>query len=175
MVSTRSLMFKSSSPCTNILVTVPSTLITSSITFTFMFHSFFQVSGKVLALIPLFVLLQFYPVVSRNGKVHYSAGSLFLFLFFFFFFFFSLSLVPVVWPRLDDPFVFQKNFMRIIIIILINNREMLFNYTTLKPVTTEQFNKEFVKSSFGHSQRLPRSYDDYIIKSVSRYLPKSLP
>ena len=42
MVSTCSLISKSSSPCTNYLVTIPSAPITISITVTFMFHSFFS-------------------------------------------------------------------------------------------------------------------------------------
>ena len=41
-----------------------------------MFHSFFHFSSKVQVLISLFASFQFYPVVSRNGKVHYSAGSI---------------------------------------------------------------------------------------------------
>ena len=43
------------------------------------FHvpQFFQVSGRVLVFILLFAFLQFYAVVSRNGKIHFSAGSLF--------------------------------------------------------------------------------------------------
>ena len=65
----------SSSPCTILLVTAPSTPITIGITVIFMFHSFFQFSSKVLVLISLFTFLQFYPVVSQNCKVHYSAGS----------------------------------------------------------------------------------------------------
>ena len=36
----------------------------------------FQFSSRVSVLISLFAFLQFYPVVNRNGKVHYSAGSL---------------------------------------------------------------------------------------------------
>ena len=37
----------------------------------------FQFSSKVLVFIFLFAFFQFYPVVSWNGKVHLSAGSLF--------------------------------------------------------------------------------------------------
>ena len=43
MVSTRPLISKSSSPCTNPLVTMQSAPITISIIHTFMFHSFFSV------------------------------------------------------------------------------------------------------------------------------------
>ena len=45
-----------------------------------------------------FAFFQFYPLISRNGKVHYSAGSLFCW----------LSQGPVVWPRLCDLLVFQN-------------------------------------------------------------------
>ena len=42
IVSIRPLISKSSSPCSNSLVTVPIPLITTGITVTFMFHSFFS-------------------------------------------------------------------------------------------------------------------------------------
>ena len=42
MVSTRPLIYKSSSPCTNSLVIVPTAPITIGIIVTFMFHSFFN-------------------------------------------------------------------------------------------------------------------------------------
>ena len=42
MVSNRPIIFKSSSPCTNLLVTVPGALITIGIIVTFIFHSFFN-------------------------------------------------------------------------------------------------------------------------------------
>ena len=45
----------------------------------------FQFSSNVLVLISLFPFLQFYPVVSWNGKVLYLAGPLGLLFFFFFF------------------------------------------------------------------------------------------
>ena len=48
----------------------------------------FQFSCKVYVLISPFVFFQFYPVVRRNCKVHYSAGSLF----------YWLLLGLVVWP-----------------------------------------------------------------------------
>ena len=47
MVSTRPLISKSSSPCTDPLVTVPSALMTIGITDTYIFPSFFQFSSKV--------------------------------------------------------------------------------------------------------------------------------
>ena len=46
MVSTYSLISKSSSPCANLLVTVPSAPITIGITATFTFHSFFNVLAR---------------------------------------------------------------------------------------------------------------------------------
>ena len=72
MISTRLFISKSSSPCTNRLVTVPSAIITTGITVTLLFHSFF--CSLIACLFWRF--FQFYPVVSRNGKVHYSASSL---------------------------------------------------------------------------------------------------
>ena len=50
MVSTRPLISKSSSPCTNPLVTLPHALITISIIVTFMFHSFFSSLARSLNL-----------------------------------------------------------------------------------------------------------------------------
>ena len=78
MVSTRPLISKSSSPCTNPLVTVLRATITIGITITFIFHSFFQFPSKVEVLIFLFVAFQFYSVVSWDSKVYTSASSLFL-------------------------------------------------------------------------------------------------
>ena len=96
MVFTRPLFSKSCSPNTNHLVTVPSASITIGITVTFMFHCYFQFSRKVQVLISLFTFFQFHPVVSRNVKVHDSAGSLF---------FCWLSTGLFVGPKLDDTFV----------------------------------------------------------------------
>ena len=103
MVSTHPLISKSSSPCTSPLVTVSSAPITIGFTVTFLLHSFFnsQARSRYLSLIFFVAFLQFYPVVSWKGKVHYLAGSLFFFLFLFCW----LSLNLVVWPRLEDLFV----------------------------------------------------------------------
>ena len=75
--ATRPFISNPASPSTNSLVTVPSVPITISMTVTFMFHSFFSSPERpwYLSLFPFF---QFYPVVSRNGKVFYQTGSLFL-------------------------------------------------------------------------------------------------
>ena len=77
MVSTHSLIFKSSTPFYNPTATVPRVLITIGIDVTFMFHNFFN-SLPRLALILLFFFFQFYSVDSRDSKVYYSAVSLFL-------------------------------------------------------------------------------------------------
>ena len=69
MFSTCPLISKSSSPFINPLVTVPRALIIIDITVTFMFHSFFQFSGKVEIFISLFVFFQFYSVVSWNSII----------------------------------------------------------------------------------------------------------
>ena len=120
MVSTRPLISKSCSPCTDLLVTVPNELTTMGITTTFTFHSFLillqgqgtylsfvslqfylvvcrnysvllffwyhchlhvpellWLSRNVQIFIHLFTFFWFYSVASQDGKVHYSAGSLF--------------------------------------------------------------------------------------------------
>ena len=93
MVSTCPLISKTFHPCTNPLVIVPNAPITIGITVTLMFHSFllffffFQFCSKDQVFISLFAYLQFYPVVSRNGQVHYSVGSLIYFFYFIFFYF----------------------------------------------------------------------------------------
>ena len=85
IVSTPPLISKSSSPCNNALVTVPSASITIGITVTFMFHSF---SVLYQGLGTLFAFFQVYSIVGRNGKVQYLVRSLFFFFFFFFFYYY---------------------------------------------------------------------------------------
>ena len=80
MVSTRPPTFNNSSAFNNPLVTVPKATIRISIIVTFTFHNFFQFPSKVDELILLFTLLQFYSIVSQDGKVHNFASSLFLLL-----------------------------------------------------------------------------------------------
>ena len=82
-VSTHPIISKSSSPCTNPLVTITKGApITIGITVTFMFHIFSQFPSNVEVLILLFNLFHFYSVVSRDSKVHNSASS-YLFCWFF--------------------------------------------------------------------------------------------
>ena len=98
IVSIRPLIFKSSIPFTNPLVTVPRASITIGITVTFMFHSLFQFPRNVLVLIFLYAFFQFYNEISWNSEVHNSACSLFCW----------LSLGLVVWSISNDLFVSQN-------------------------------------------------------------------
>ena len=79
-VSTRPLICLSSSSWTNLLVTIASTPIAIGITVTFMCYSFFSSLARsmYLSFFFFFAFFQFYPVVSWNGKVHYSAGYLWI-------------------------------------------------------------------------------------------------
>ena len=70
-------IFNFSSPLSKPLGTVPSAPITTGIIVFFMFHSFF-ISLERSMYLSLFVFFPFHSVVSQNGKVEYSAGSLFL-------------------------------------------------------------------------------------------------
>ena len=88
MVSTRPLISKPSSPCTNPLVTVPRVPITIGITVTFMFHSFFNSLARSRYL-SFFSLIHIYFDVCRDSNVPNSASSLFL----------LSSIGLVVWPR----------------------------------------------------------------------------
>ena len=92
-----------------------------------MFHSLlvFQFPSKVWVFISFFVFLQFYPVVSRNGLVHYSAGSIFFFYFLFFFFFLltiakSGCLAEIRWSVCitKSQRIFCEHILRRIIIII---------------------------------------------------------
>ena len=80
MVSTRPLISKSFSSCTNPLVTVPRALITIGIIVTFMFHSFFNLLARSKYL-SFFSLSFNFSVFSRDSKVHNFASSLFFFFF----------------------------------------------------------------------------------------------
>ena len=72
-----------------------------------MFHSLFLVLWQSIDIYFTFRFLWIFlcRLPGRQGKVHYSAGSLFSFLFFFFCW---LSLDLFVWPRLGDLFVSQN-------------------------------------------------------------------
>ena len=74
-VSTRPLISKSSGSCTSLLVIVLSAPFTIGITVTFMFHNLFIYLARSRYL-SLLTFLQFYPVISWNGKVHYSISFL---------------------------------------------------------------------------------------------------
>ena len=71
----------------------PMASITIDITITFMFHNFFNslTWSRHLSLFS-HSLIFFSPVVSQNGQIHYSAGSLFFFFF---------SFLTITWPGQD--------------------------------------------------------------------------
>ena len=83
MVSTRPLIYKSSSPVDNRFVTLPKAPITIGITVTFMFHIFLQFPSKAQVLVFLFVFFQFYSVASRDSKDHNFPRVFFLLLLIF--------------------------------------------------------------------------------------------
>ena len=102
MVSARPLISKSSSPCTNPLVTVPGAPITIAITVTFMFHSLFvffspRAKSQYLSFFPLNFS---FTVVNQDSKVHNSASSLSTCFSFRFLLFLLCSLLK----RLSSPF-----------------------------------------------------------------------
>ena len=85
MVSIRLLISKSSSPCTNPLVTVLRASITIGIAVTFLFHNFFLFffffflfCSKAQVFNFLFAFFQFYSLVCLENKVHHSEGFLFV-------------------------------------------------------------------------------------------------
>ena len=78
MVSTWPLISKSSSPCTNPLVTEPSALTTISITVTFIFYNFFKTLARSTYLSFFLFSFNFTRIVSQVSKVHNSVNSLFL-------------------------------------------------------------------------------------------------
>ena len=107
-VSTCPLIFKSSRPYINPLVTVLSAPITSAITFTFMFHSFSNFLSRYLS----FFSVSF-------SFTQWSAGmaksTIWLVLFFCW-----LSLGLVVWQRLDDLFVWIKILEKFVHLIFLD-------------------------------------------------------
>ena len=78
IVSTRTLISKSSPP----LVNIPRAPITTGIIVTFMFHNFFQFPSKVQALILLFAFFQFYCGPPGQQSPQFCKFSLFFVLFF---------------------------------------------------------------------------------------------
>ena len=106
MVSTRPPISKPFCPISNPLVTVLSASVTISITVTFMFHSFFSSLARARYLSLFSFSFNFTPVVCRDGKLHYSAGSFFYFLFFIFYFiyfiFFFILLTIIKCGRLAE-------------------------------------------------------------------------
>ena len=97
MVSTCSLISKSSSPCTSSFVTVPTALLTTGLTVTFMFHSFFSSLPRSRYL-SLFLLSSSFILWSAETSRSTIRQVLFLS---------WLSLGLVVRPRLGDLFVSQ--------------------------------------------------------------------
>ena len=77
----------SSGPLAKPLGIVPSALITISATVTVMFHCFFSSLARSKYL-SLFLFSFIFTLVCHDGKVYYSAGSLFFFFFFVFLFLF---------------------------------------------------------------------------------------
>ena len=78
--STRPLISKASSPCTNHLVTVTSVLITIHIPVTFIFHSFFSVLVQGLGTYLSFCFPSVLSCGQPDGKLQYSTGSILFYL-----------------------------------------------------------------------------------------------
>ena len=98
MVSTRPLISKFSSPCTNPLVTVPWTTITIGIIVSFLFQGFFSSLARS-RYFPIFRILSILLCVPPGQQSPQSCKfSLFCW----------LSLGLIVWLRLGDPFVSQN-------------------------------------------------------------------
>ena len=76
-VSTRTLISKSSSHCTNPLVTIPKSTIYNWYNRHFHVPQFFQFPRKVQVIIPLFAFIHFYSVVRQDSKVYNSTSSFF--------------------------------------------------------------------------------------------------
>ena len=98
MVSTRPFISKSSSPRSNVLVTVTRAPITIGITVTFTFYSFFSIFSVGLGMYPSFRFLS----ILLCGQLGQQCPQIVIFLFCWLLY----DLVP--WPRLSDPFLFSK-------------------------------------------------------------------
>ena len=77
MVSTHSLISKSSSPFNNPSMTVPRVPIINCVNVTFIFHSVFQFLSNVLVFILLLNFFLFCSVFSRDSQVYNSANFIF--------------------------------------------------------------------------------------------------
>ena len=92
-----------SSPLTNLLVTVPIAPITTGITATFMLHNFFSFLARS-------IYLSFFSP-SSNFTLRFAEtakSTIWQVLFFIYFFLCWLSPGLVVWPRLNDLFIYQN-------------------------------------------------------------------
>ena len=105
MVSTRSVIPKSFSPCTNPLETVLSPAITTGITFTFMLPSFFPVLLQGRCTYFSFRFLSVLPC-SQPEEQSPLFGKFYIYIYFFIINIISGCLV--VWMRLGDLFVSQN-------------------------------------------------------------------
>ena len=107
IISTRPVISNSSSPCTNLLVTVPRAPVIIGIIVTFMFHSFFfnfLTRSRYLSFFSLSFNFTLWSAKSTIMQV-LSGGLLFLICFVFCFLLFGL----VVWTRLGDLCVSQNS------------------------------------------------------------------
>ena len=100
IVFTRPLISKSSSSCTNPLVTVPKAPITIGITVTFTFHNFFNSLTRPRYLFFFLLSFNFTLWLARTAK-----STIQLVLFFFSWLFLGL----IVGPRFSDPFCILKS------------------------------------------------------------------
>ena len=103
MISIHPLIFKSSSPCTNLLLTVPGAPIAIGIVVTFIFNGFFQFFSKVCVLISLLLSFSFtlWSAVTAMSAIQQVLFSLVFFFFFFlldcFILFFVVAGYHYVW------------------------------------------------------------------------------
>ena len=95
MISTRALISKSSSPCTNPLFIVSSAPITIGIIVAFMFHSFFKLSCKVLVLSSFLFSFSFTLWSARTANFTIRFALFFSFLVLSFLVFFVL--LTIIW------------------------------------------------------------------------------
>ena len=109
MVSTCPVIFKSSSPCINPLVTVSRAPIIISIIVTFILHRFFFFNSIVRSRYLSFYSLPFNFILWSAGTANSTVLQVLFFVFFVVFLFLLLSLGLVVLRRLGDPFFVSKS------------------------------------------------------------------